>query len=286
MARQREIVLNKEELIEKIKALHQEHQDEPKCRSLVTQTLNQEGTRTLTGMKWNASRLSQFIRANIPELIDKPKVAAETAKPNVPRKEAAGPTSLDVQEVVRVQIGDLKEEIRGQIGERIELATKASEEALDRMVRQLATALESNLHHDLQALTHETGKLLNQEIAMASKDYEERLESKMAQLKAELNGTLEDFKTEMRSVVKDEVHKALTEPEHGCGRSESEAPADLQPRTAGEMSQKQDNPPDTQPAYAVATQSTPMELTPAFRLAEFMESGFVWWMKAIFRPKQ
>jgi hypothetical protein len=113
----------------------------------------------------------------------------------------------------------------------------------------------------------------------------------MTRFKAELDETLGDFRTEIRTLVKEEVQKALADYRANGDRVDadalSESRTDLQPKEHIESLVKQEVE-SAMKGYkpAEAAKKAPMELMPAVRLAEMVETGVVWWMKALLNPKR
>lgn len=307
MARKRQVVPSKEDLIAKIKTLQAEYKEDPKCRVLIARSLNQSGITTQTGRDWNSGRLSQFIRANIPELVDKAKAkyAADDSKAAAhenkasPKKKAApekkvapetevvesGPENREVLSPDRVSA--LKEEIRTMVEESMEATREESRASMEKLLLEVKSSVAAELKQDVVALTQETGKLLNTEITTASEEYDHRLESRMTQFKIGLDKTLEDFRTEMQTLVREEVHKALADSSSNGGRVQAEA-LDVQPpkEEIESLVKQQVESAIKDHKLAGADRRAPGEFLPAARFVEVIESNVIWWMKSLLKPKK
>ncbi len=293
MARNRQVVPIKEDLVDKIRMLHKEHQENPKCRVIISRSLNEAGITTLTGKDWNSGRLSQFIRANLPELVDRPK-----AKPAGDKTEATTPGEASADTVVnRIeaseadQIATLKAEIQTMVEELIRSTKEESQASVERMIPEIKSSIEADLKQELHGLAQETGKLLNTEISSAHKEYEQRLESSMTRFKTDLDETLEAFRAEMKGLIKEEVQKVLADVNaNGGGPGDKEL---VETSTVFPPKEEIENFVKQQVQSAIKDhmpaevgRKSPGEFLPAARFVEMIESNVFWWMKNVLKPKK
>ncbi|MFH0823401.1 MAG: hypothetical protein V2B18_11675, partial [Pseudomonadota bacterium] len=235
MSKSELIELSREDLIDKIRELYEKHKAEPNNRVMITKDLNKDRIATPTGKGWNANRLNQFLKNNLPDIIGKAKAESGTEAPDqavtvVPGEpEPVNETALKKAEVADVKPDRLSvvpvvdmEAVKTELRNGVQAARQEIESLLDgridsvlaglrRTIDERLPAVEESvqthtgaLRTELSTVREELTSLFHKRIEAAAEALESRLGGELPSLRAGIDERSAALRTEL-STVREEL---------------------------------------------------------------------------------
>lgn len=195
---------DKEELISAIKECFERHQDKNQWRAVVSKELNDAGIKTVTGKDWNPDRLRQFVRTNIPELLEvgqsDNRVFREgeiiEVEPSEATEETAQAGSGETAESPEDE-GDVRELVKSEIASVVEDLRNADE--------SLAEHLKTRIQEQIDRTKDEIEAGISDRIKGADRTAEELRDEALPKVREDLEAKIDSLGDELRIAFAEQI---------------------------------------------------------------------------------